>query len=143
MNLSKYYWMSILSGCAWAIIAYLLSFGAFGSIVIGGLIVSPLIGLVIGFLYLPAYKLSKIGQVLLSLATLYLAATLFGLAVGAYDAFWRNIPNRILSQVVIQSILATLWGITFTGYVVLLWPLSFINHRLLGRAAQQREAFEK
>jgi hypothetical protein len=27
-----------------------------------------------------------------------------------------------------------LWGLTFTGYFFVLWPLSFFNHRLVWRA---------
>ena len=132
--MKKYHWLSVLSGCVWAIIAYVLSFGAFGSLIIGGLIASPLIGLLVGMLYRPAYKLPKVSQCFLSLVTLYLAVTIFGLAVGFYDAYSRAIPNRITSGVILQTTIAAVWGITFTGYVLLLWPLAFLNHRLLGRA---------
>ena len=90
----RYYWLSILSGCAWAIIALLLSFGAFGWLIVGGIIAAPFIGLFIGFLYRPAYRLPKVVQVFAALFTLYVAAALFGLAIGTFDALWRNIPNR-------------------------------------------------
>jgi hypothetical protein len=130
---ASYYLMSALAGCVWAILVYLISLGAMGSIILGGLIASPFIGLLIGFLYKPVYKLPKAGQVFMSLLTLYLAATLFGLAMGLYDAYRHDIPNRILSGVIIQSVLATLWGLTFLGYFVLLWPLSYFTHQLLGR----------
>jgi hypothetical protein len=129
----RYYWLSILSGCAWAAIAYILSFGAFGSNIIGGLVASPLIGLLVGIIYRPAYKLSKVWQVFLSLGTLYLAVAMFGLAAGFYDAFWRAIPNRGISEVIFQMVIAAIMGITITGFVVFLWPLAYFNHKLLGR----------
>ena len=130
----RYYWLSVLSGCIWAAIAYVLSFGAFGPNIVGGLLASPLIGLLIGILYRPAYKFPKVGQVFLSLASLYLAVGMFGLAAGFYDACWRAIPNRSISEVILQMMIAAVIGITFTGFVLLLWPLAFFNHRLLSRA---------
>ena len=130
-NKAQYYWMSALCGCGWAGLAYLLSWGVFGFNIVGGLIASPFIGLLVGFIYLPAYRLPKVGQVFVSLALLYLAVALFGLAVGMYDAFWRAIPDRIQSEVILQSAMAALWGVTFTGYLLLLWPLAFFNHKLL------------
>ena len=132
--MKKYCWLSVLSGCVWAVIAYVLSFGAFGSIIVGGLIASPFIGLLVGMLYRPAYKLPKVDQFFLSLVTLYLAAAVFGLAVGFYDAYWRAIPNRMSSEVILQAVISAVMGITFTGLVLLLWPLAFLNHRLLSRA---------
>jgi hypothetical protein len=132
-NMTLYYWMSALSGCVWAILAYVLSDGAMGSLIWRGVIASPLIGLLIGLLYLPAYKFSKGWQVFTSLVTLYLAVALFGFAVGIYDAYGRSITNRIPSEVILESVLATLWGVTFLGYFLVLWPLSYLNHRLLAR----------
>jgi hypothetical protein len=86
-----------------------------------------------GLAYLPAYKLPRWAQALLSLATLYIAVALFGLAVGIYDAA-RIIPNRASTEVIFQTLIAMLIGTTFTGYVLVLWPLAFLNHRLLRRA---------
>jgi hypothetical protein len=134
----RYYWLSLLSGCAWAAVALLLASGPFGNMVIGGIVAAPFIGLLVGLLYRPAYRLPRAAQAFGALLTLYLAVALFGLAVGAYDAFWRDIPNRITSAVILQGMWAALWGVTFGGYILLLWPLAIFNHRLLdsrGRAA--------
>jgi hypothetical protein len=125
--------LSALSGCAWAGIAYLIGRTALGPILVGGLIASPLIGLVAGRLYRPAYALPTIGRAFAALATFYVAVALFGLAVGLYDAFTFGDPHRIRSAVVIQAILGTLWGVTFTGYLTVLWPLAYLNHWLVGR----------
>lgn len=127
----KYYLFSVLSGCVWAGIALLLSFGVYGWLITAGIIAAPFIGLLIGAVYRPVYKFPKLVQIFASLFTLYLAVALFGLAMGAADAFWRDIPNRMPGEVIMQSGLSTVLGITFTGYVILLWPLAFLNHWLL------------
>ena len=70
----------------------------------------------------------------MALVTLYATAVLFGLVMGVVDAVTETNPNVIKSAVVIEWVLLTLYGVTFTGYIVLLWPLAFANHWLLGRA---------
>ncbi len=131
--MKKYFLFATLSGCAWAVIAYVLSLGVFPfRIVIGGLLLSPLIGLLIGLIFLPAYKLPKWAQFALSLVTLYVAVSLFGVGVGLADAT-RDVPMRpFASEVIFQALIASVFGVTM--YAVLLWPLAFVNHRLLGRA---------
>jgi hypothetical protein len=73
-------------------------------------------------------------RALFALVGLYAAVTLFGLCCGLYDAL-RPIPNRIPHALVLQAILAAWWGVTFTGFVVFLWPLAAVTHRVVGRAA--------
>ena len=125
-------------GCIWALIANVLA----GGIVWGGMLASPFIGVLVGVLVERLHALSPPRRVLVSLASLYLAACLFGVAVGVYDLLtgvnagpgWRRIP----SAVVIQSLLGVLWGLTFTGYVLLLWPLSYANHLLVWNLAKRQ-----
>ena len=63
--MKKYLFLAAVSGCAWAVIAYVLSLGAFSSgIVAGGVIASPVIGLFIGLMllfvrFLPAISMSE------------------------------------------------------------------------------------
>ncbi len=137
MNTKRHDALSALSGCAWAGIAYLIGRTALGPILVGGLLASPLIGLVVGRLYRPAYALSTRGRALAALVTFYIAVALFGLAVGLYDAFALAVPGRIPSAVVIQAVIGMLWGVTFTGYVVVLWPLAYLNHWLVGRVSEE------
>jgi hypothetical protein len=118
----------------WGVIGHVLGTDAFPAAARGGLYASPFIGLIIGLSFKRAGSFHVIGKVLFSLLSLYLAASLFGLAVGMYDAL-RDIPDRIPSAVVIQAVLAYLWGLTFLGWVVILWPLAFLNHTLLWWAA--------
>lgn len=123
---------SMLSGCVWAVLGYLLASQVMGVIIWGAVAASPFIGLAVGLLYRPVYHKSVGVRVGASLATLYLAVVLFGFAAGIYDAC-RPIPNRLLGEVVLQAIIGSLWGVTFTGFFVVLWPLSFFNHWLVGR----------
>jgi hypothetical protein len=133
--MKKYFLFTAVSGCVWAAIAYILSLGAFPpGIVIGGLLASPLIGLFIGWIFLPVYKLPRFVQFALSLVTLYVAVALFGFGVGLSDAV-RNIPNRRTSEVIFQAVIACIMGVTM-GYVLVLWPLAYLNHRLLARTRE-------
>ena len=140
----RYLVLSNVSGCLWGALGYYLSHRLWPNLVWAPVTVSPLIGLGIGLLYQRACRSSLASRVVLSLATLFLAVTLFGLAAGVYDAL-RDIPpnpfggRRILSEVVIQAVLAAWWGVTFRGYFLVLWPLAFFNHLLvcwLGEARQ-------
>ena len=132
-----YYILCFLSGLIWAGIAYLLVPGPLGPLLWAGMVASPFIGVIIGISFRPAYRWPRAARILFSLVTLYLAVTIFGLVVGLYDVASSDEPNRIPSAVVIEYILAFLWGVTFTGYAVLLWPLAYLNHRLLGRANER------
>jgi len=133
----RYLLFSALSGVAWGFIAFVLGYAWFPGIIWGGVIVSPFIGLLMGLASFRIVRLSLSLRVVSVLVTLYLAASLFGLAVGIHDALTVNIPNTILYAVVLQDLLAVLWGITFTGYVVVLWPLAYLNHWLLEHVRNQ------
>jgi len=37
--------------------------------------------------------------------------------------------------VLVQGVFTTLWGLTFTEYVWVWWPLAYLNHPLVGRFA--------
>lgn len=72
-------------------------------------------------------------QIVASLFDLYLAAMCLAVATAVFDFVWgpRHVP---FPAVLMQHILGVLWGLTFTGYFLVLWPLSFFNHRLVWRA---------
>jgi hypothetical protein len=129
----KYIIHSALSGWAWAYIAWALVQVTMGDVeeIVAGMALSPLIGIIIGIIYLPAYRLPKSLQALVSLFTLYLAVSLFGAGSGLYDVFWGSTPIRDASRAMIQSMLLYIWGVTVLGWVVILWPLSYLNHRML------------
>jgi len=129
--------LSAASGTVWAGIAVLLGWPMFSGIVWGGVAVAPLIGVLVGC-GAARFPTGLLPRALFSLLSLYVAAALFGAGMGAADLLvgqnsgpgWRTIP----SAVILQNVAATLWGITFTGYLFLLWPLSYANHHLLSQA---------
>lgn len=133
-----YYVLCALSGCIWAGIAWLIG-RDFGWYLWGGVAASPLIGVIVGAIYRSAYKLSTTKRVWFSLLTLYAAVTLFGLAIAGFDLAFGD-PARGHMEGVLQTVLAVWWGVTLTGYVVVLWPLSYLNHWLLGEMLGLRSA---
>jgi hypothetical protein len=126
--------LALLSGAAWGGIAWLVGARGLGSIVWGGVMAAPLIGLLMGLLSRPIVRLPIVARIFASLASLYAAALLFGLAVGLWDLA-RDVPGRDAGEVVLQAVLAVLWGLTFSGYVLLFWPLAYLDHSLVGRVA--------
>jgi hypothetical protein len=129
--------LSVLSGVAWGAIAYVLGRPSIPDLIGPAVLTSPVIGLVIGIAFRWIHRLSWKGRIVVSLISLYAAAGLFGLAVGLADLA-RDIPNPpgaslIPSAVLLQGVLGVWWGLTFSGYVLMLWPLAYLNHHLLGR----------
>lgn len=126
---AKYCLASILSGVLWGILGSVIFKGI--SDVWFAVAASPLIGLAAGLLFLPACRWSLTKRIFLSLATLFVGVTLFGLCAGIQEGLQHD-PNVLLS--IAENILAIWWGLTF-GYFLFLWPLSFANHALVCRFA--------
>ena len=133
MTQARYYCLCAVSGLTWGGIAYLLMGEWFPGLWVG-MAVSPLFGLLVGWVHRPTYRFSAAARVLVALVTLYATAALFGLVIGVVEAAIETNPNTMKGAAVIEWVLATLWGLTFTGYFLFLWPLAFLNHWLLGRA---------
>jgi hypothetical protein len=129
--------LSALSGCGWGLVAYSIGHAALGRSVWGGIIAAPLIGVVIGRLSRPIGARSRNYQIAAALFDVYLAATCFGVAMAVFDLVWGP-RNVTLFASLTQSVLAVLWGLTFTGYFLVLWPLSVFNHRLVWHADAAR-----
>jgi hypothetical protein len=98
--------------------------------VVGGIVASPLIGLVIGRIYRPCYKLSRLRRILQAIFTLYLAAAIFALSMGLYGLSC-GLPDWDSFTDVILMVWLTWIYLTFTGFVAFLWPLAYLNHLLL------------
>jgi hypothetical protein len=128
---TRYVLLSLGSGAIWGLIGYVLGASAFRSAIWGAVLVSPAIGVVVGLSFRWIHGLSPAARGFASLLSLYVAATLFGLAVGLSDL--ARGAKRVPLEVVLQAVPAVLWGLTFTGYFLILWPLAYLNHRLLAR----------
>jgi hypothetical protein len=117
----------------WGCIVTVIAFGMAPRAIWGGLIASPVIGCLIGVATKHWCFRPTSLRVATALLSLYVAAALFGLGVGIYDWLSLQTANRIPYAVVLQSVLAFLWGLTFLGWFILFWPLAYLNHWLLGR----------
>jgi uncharacterized PurR-regulated membrane protein YhhQ (DUF165 family) len=129
--------LSTCSGIVWSFIAFLLCYPAFGVMTWGGIVVAPFIAVAMG-LASSLFPPTEIRRAVFSLFGLYIAAALFGLGMGTLDLVMG--PNsgpgwqRDAVAVVLQAMLATLWGLTSTGSLIVLWPLCYANVELLSGA---------
>jgi len=130
---TRYRLLALIAGAVWGVIGLAIARQMLGASVWAGVVVAPLIGLAIAILFRGFRSRPPAMRISLSLVSLYLAAGLFALATGIADAA-RPIPNRIPHAVVIQTVMGVWWGITFTGYLPLLWLLAYLTNSLLGRA---------
>jgi hypothetical protein len=125
--------LSAASGVAWALIAWFIGYRAFGYRIWGGIIMSPLIGILIGGLSRRMHNKPRWVQIAGSLFYLYVAASCF--AIGMALASLAFGPHNVrFSATLIEHVLAVLWGLTLGGYALVLWPLSFFNHGLVWQA---------
>ena len=72
-------------------------------------------------------------QVAWSLFSLYVAAMCFAIGMAVFSLTFGSRDVRF-SAALINPVLAVLWGLTSGGYALVLWPLSFFNHRLVWQA---------
>jgi hypothetical protein len=88
-------------------------------------VASPVLGLVVGRAILGLRHASRSKRAAAAWLTLYGASTLFGMVLGV-AALFSKAPAQNM-EVFIEPVLAILWGITFTGYFVVLWPLTYLT----------------
>jgi hypothetical protein len=129
----RYVLLALLAGAVWGATGLALAGQMLGACVWGGVLAAPAVGLFVAIAFRGFRDRPPAHRIALSLVSLYLAAGLFALAAGVTDAA-RPIPNRNPGAVVIQTVLGVWWGITFAGYLPLLWPLAYLTHALLTRA---------
>ena len=134
----RYLALCVASSCFWVTIAYGIGHTEIPrNLIWAGALAGPFIGITVGELYLIVLGRSRFERAAMALLTLYVAAGLFGLAIGVFDAF-QGLDDgspRDTFAVLLEGVFTTLWGLTFTGYVLLLWPLAYLNHNLVGRLA--------
>jgi hypothetical protein len=103
-----------------------------GPAVWGGVLASPVIGFVVGWLTLERFAVgSGRRRVVIALAGLALGAALFGLAVGIADMVAA--PEQRTIATLLEGVAAILWGVFMTGFVIALWPLAYGTYWLLTR----------
>jgi hypothetical protein len=141
---SGFVWIGVASALAWTVAPIhtgpLQATMAFA----GGIVAAPVIALLIGYIARRFSSLSGSQRIALALADLYFATYLFMLATGAghvaTDLIARGHVKTLQRALVTDPLLATVLGLTYTGFVVVLLPLSYINHVLIGKAWDQPPA---
>ncbi|MEO8636860.1 MAG: hypothetical protein ABI587_16410 [Gemmatimonadales bacterium] len=122
----------MLAGLAWAGLAYLLGSGGLGATIWGGVLAAPLIGAAVGWLTQTGFENTSGGRRwLVALASLYVGAVLFGLAIGVGRLMVGGGTGRAPLTALVEPVVTVLWGITLTGFVLFLLPLSYFTHLLL------------
>ncbi len=123
---------SFAAGAAWGGLGYLLGADAVGPAIWPGVVASPLIGLVVGLGIHPRFAGSTGGaRWLWALASLYLGAVLFGLVIGVADELAMAGSGRMPGAAIAETVVGVLWGVTITGFVLVLGPLAYLTHWLL------------
>jgi hypothetical protein len=103
----------------------------------GGIIASPAIGALIGYVAWRFNRLTFGRRLLVALGDLYLATYLFLLAAGLGQILAQLLKGRAVDlqrSLVVDPLIGTLLGLTYTGFVLALFPLSYLNHVLIGKA---------
>jgi hypothetical protein len=122
---------SALSGCVWAGIVWILLDQRINVGIAGGILASPLIGLAMGSFSKRFRERPFLTRATIAFLSLYLAAALFGTVGGFADAAF-GLGRSATVSLIIEWVWAFLMGLTFTGYFLILWPLAYLNHSLIG-----------
>lgn len=122
---------SFLAGALWGLVAWGLGAKLYGAGLWGGIAAAPFIGVGIGLLQQARFE-NTAGwrRWLVALTSLYLGATLFALSVGVTDALTGS-ASRNGMEVISTALLGTWWGVTLTGFLIALWPLTYLTHIVL------------
>lgn len=122
--------ISALSGLFWGILGAFLTQNVVGSHSWFAAPSGIFIGIAAYYLSRWAYRKSIWYLALASIISTFIAVALFGLFLGAADLA-RDIPNRDPSEVILQSMIACLWGLLFVPIYWSLFLLAFGNHLLI------------
>jgi hypothetical protein len=138
---------SFASGCVWIGVASSIAYAAspihtapldVARTFAGGIVSAPLIGLLVGHIARRFSNVSRAQRIWVALGDLYLAAYLFLLATGlghlVKDLIARSHVETMQRSLVVDPLLGALLGLTYTGSVVALLPLSYFNHELIAKA---------
>ncbi len=124
--------LGLCAGGFWGGVAYLLGAPSFGPAIWPGVLASPLIGVVTARATHPAFATtSGLRRALWALASLYLGAVLFALPISLRELIVRGGSSPAPFEVAMEPLLAVLWGITLTGFLIGLWPMAYLTHKFI------------
>ena len=151
MKQNNPYWMSLGSGCLWALfglaVGVTLQSGPGSSArqaafsFAGGMIASPLIGLLMGQVS-RLFQYVEVGmRIIIAGASLYAASVLFMMASLLFSALFRPMPPTFWANFWTTSFGAATFG--FELSCVVLWPTAYLNHTVISRAWARRSNRER
>ena len=129
-SLSPMVRLSAASGLMWALIAWFIGYRVFGDRIWGGIVVAPLIGILIGRLSWPMRNKPRWAQIAGRCFTFTLRPPVSRLAWPS--SLQLRSPQEVSS---LSSMSGRCSGVSRSaGTALILWPLSFFNHRLVWQA---------
>jgi len=143
---------SAISGTIWAGIAILMmkiAGGRFDSVghiawgLRGGVVAAPFIGIAVGLCW-RAFRDSGLGwRIVISVVTLYIAAFLFMLTARLTTFAAGEMRQQPLSIVFFDSWNVAIAGLTWTGFILVVGPLAFLNHLWISRVSDAASVRER
>jgi hypothetical protein len=119
---------SLAAGVCWGGIAWLLGVRAFGPELYAGVAAAPFIGVAVGLATQRLFaRTTGWRRGLTALVSLYLGAVLFAIPMGIAASLMRGRWTTTLSHLAAAET-SVLWGVTMTGYFIVLWPLAWLTH---------------
>jgi hypothetical protein len=88
-------------------------------------------GVLMGFIIKPLRDVEWPASAALSLVGLYVAVVLFAIGYSVVDLTLTSRPFSSWPPAIADACWAYVAGLSFSGYVFLLWPVSFANHVLV------------
>jgi hypothetical protein len=145
-RMKKAFFWSLVSGFGWIAVAEAVAYGISptsysmrrtAATFAGGIVAAPLIGLLIGSISRRFSDLGRPARLWMALGDLYFATYLFLLASGVGQVVSGWITERhvqtMQQALALDPLMGALFGLTYTGFVIVLLPLSYWNHALIGR----------
>jgi hypothetical protein len=130
----------MIAGAPWGLLAYLPGARVSGPLIWPGALASPAIGPAVGRLTQARFDQSQgLWRGVIPLVGVYLGSVLFGLAIGIFNLSATGLAQSNPVADVVGSVLSVLWGVTLTGYLLVLWPWRTL-HALCRNGWRQHEA---
>jgi hypothetical protein len=99
----------------------------------GGVLAAPFIGIAVGFSSGMFRRAGFAGRASVAIITLYVATFLFLLAARGFAFAAGEMRHVSLTNIIFDCWNATIAGLTWSGFVVVLAPLAYVTHLLVSR----------
>jgi hypothetical protein len=128
--------LTATSGLLWGALAHLLEAAR---PLPPALVAGACVGMIMGFVIKPFRDVEWPATAMLSLVGLYVAVVLFAAVFSAARTLMAGGSPATLPVVAGNLMWAYFVGLTGSGFVFMLWPLSFANHLLVWWCHRRRE----